>query len=105
MVEIILIRHASRERNPDLGEDKELPLTSDGKKEVCELGARLVSLGLKPTVYLTSRYTHAKETGNLLRDQIGGNPPAAVVAVDTLTPHRNIPLRELLSSQSKMGTI
>jgi phosphohistidine phosphatase SixA len=102
-VKIILIRHASRERNPDLGEDKDLPLTSDGKKEACELGDRLVSLGLKPTLYLTSRYTHAKQTGDLLQDQVGGNPLAALVAINTLTPHEEYTFERIILESEQNG--
>src|SRR5919106_920827 len=87
MMKIVLIRHASKESGPDLKEDSHLPLTPEGKRETCKLGNKLASLGLKPTVYLTSDHVHANQTGALLSAQMGGNSPAAVVPIGALTPH------------------
>ena len=102
-MKIVLIRHASRERDSDPSKDKYLPLSFDGKEEVRALGAKLASLNLKPTVYLTSLYAHAKQTGELLSDQGGGTPPAAVVAIDTLTPHTSWTFEEIIREAEQAG--
>jgi len=102
-MKIILIRHASRERDPNRDKDKDLPLTPDGEKEARELGEKMASLGLKPTLYLTSRYEHAKQTGELLRDQVGGNPPATVVAIGTLTPHEPYDFEGIIRESEQNG--
>ena len=100
-MKIILIRHASGERDPN--PDKDLPISPDGEKEARELGDRMVSLGFKPTLYLTSRYKHAKQTGEILRDQVGGSPPASVVGVGTLTPHEPYDFEEIIRESEQTG--
>jgi phosphohistidine phosphatase SixA len=40
-MEIILIRHAQRERAPSLGDDKDLPLSSEGRKQTEKLALKL----------------------------------------------------------------
>ena len=40
-MKIILIRHASKERNLGRKKDQQLPLSPKGKKETCELGNKL----------------------------------------------------------------
>lgn len=86
MKQLILIRHASRMRTPSSADDRDLPLSPDGENEARGLGVNMASRGLKPALYLTSRYNHAEQTGKLLSREIEGHPPAAVVVVSTLTP-------------------
>jgi phosphohistidine phosphatase SixA len=88
---LILIRHAERERASDPALDPQTPLSPAGKAQAKALGDRLLHLGLRPALYLTSRYTHAVETAEVLRDQIGGNPIADVVG--STHSHRTSPIR------------
>ncbi|MBV8417264.1 MAG: histidine phosphatase family protein [Verrucomicrobia bacterium] len=87
MKNIILLRHADRIRkaNEEFIE-KLLPLNPDGRKESENRGTDLNNLGIKPTVYFTSCFVHAKQTGEILRDTMGGSPPAEVVELLTLAP-------------------
>jgi hypothetical protein len=88
MKNIILLRHADRIRkaNEEFIE-KLLPLNPDGRKESENRGTELNKLGIKPTAYFTSCFVHAKQTGEILRDTMGGRSPAEVVELLTLAPH------------------
>jgi len=101
-MKIILIRHASRVQKPELGQDKDLPLTSGGRKEALNLAEQLATHGLKPAVYLTSRYAHAVETADLLRDQVSGTPPR-VVPLAMLTPHEEYTLEGIIREAQQHG--
>jgi phosphohistidine phosphatase SixA len=103
MMKIILIRHASRVRESSSDKDEELPLSPDGEKEARELGDKMASLGLRPTLYLTSRYAHAKQTAEFLRDQVTGDPPASVVAISTLTPHEPYDFEGIIRESEQTG--
>jgi len=103
VMKIILIRHASRVRDPNSNDDKDLQLTSDGVSEARELGDKMVSLGLRPTLFLTSCHAHAKQTGEILRDQVAGDHSAPVVAIRSLTPNEPYDFEEIIreSGQNK----
>jgi phosphohistidine phosphatase SixA len=89
-MEIILINHARRVKHEDPARDKQIdrhqPLHDDAKEQVSELVGRL-KRGSTPTLYLTSRNLHARETANLVCEALGGNPSRDVVEIDALTPH------------------
>ena len=102
-MKIILIRHATRERDPALKSDEPLPLKPEGKQEARELREKLPGLGLKPTVYFTSRYKHARETAEILGDQAGGISASAVVAMETLTPHQEYTFEKIIVEAAQEG--
>ena len=96
-MKIIVLRHATRQRKDRVSDEfieKSFPLDPIGKCEARERGADLAGRGIKPAVYFTSCFAHARETGEILRDTVGGNPAAKVVELCTLTPHYQGP-REL----------
>ncbi len=80
-----------------------LPLKTEGEQEALKLGEKLAGVGLKPTVYLTSRYTHAQQTAEILRDKAGGSSPAAVVALDMLTPHQEYTFEKIILESEQKG--
>jgi len=102
-MEIILIRHAERERDPSLGDDKDLPLTADGKKQTKALALRLQRAGCQPALYLVSRYAHAVETGRRLRGHLSASPPAPVIALSTLTPHEGYTVEGIIEETRENG--
>lgn len=88
MKNIILLRHADRIRKAnEKFIEKLLPLNPDGRKESENRGSDINKLGIKPTVYFTSCFVHAKQTGEILRDTMGGSPRAQVVELLTLAPN------------------
>jgi phosphohistidine phosphatase SixA len=86
MMKIILIRHGAREHE-DTSEDKDMPLSTEGKDEARRLGTALARLDLKPEVYLTSHYRHAIETGNILTAQLSDTLSARALSLCALTPN------------------
>jgi phosphohistidine phosphatase SixA len=85
---IVLLRHATRKTIPDRFREqfleKGLPLDGDGESEAQFQGAELSTRGIKPAVYFTSCFAHAKQTGEILRDQVGQAP---IIELCSLTPH------------------
>jgi phosphohistidine phosphatase SixA len=90
-MKIVALRHATRQRdsNPIRDEylEKELLLCPTGEEESKKRGLELDKRGIKPAVYFTSCFAHARQTGEILRDSVGKISPAKVVALCTLTPH------------------
>lgn len=89
-MKIILLRHATRKRGDREEEEyleKRFLLDSTGEEEARKQGQELARRGIKPAVYFTSCFAHAKQTGEILRDTVGGYPLAKVVELCTLTPH------------------
>ena len=90
MAELILINHAERvhEADPDRDRqiDRHLPLTSTGETQAQELGDRLRAAGIRPTLFLTSRNLHTKQTAEIVCRAVGGDPSVDVVEIDALTP-------------------
>ena len=87
---ILILRHATRKRgNPSTDEyiEKSLPLDTAGEDQARRQGKELIRRGIKPAAYFTSCFAHAKQTGEILRDTVGGDPPAKVVELCALTPH------------------
>ncbi len=87
---IIVLRHAVRERGDRATEEfieKHLPLTPAGKQQARELGEEMLRRGLRPAVYFTSCFAHARQSGEILSNTAGGNSPAQVIELCTLTPH------------------
>jgi phosphohistidine phosphatase SixA len=87
-MKILLIRHATRTRNPTTPE-KDDPLSDEGKKEAEQLAEDLDKEGDKPTLILTSEHRHAQQTARILHKL---NPKAVVLPLAALTPgHPNTP--------------
>jgi len=66
--------------------DKQQPLLPEGEEQVRTLADRLRCEHLVPTLYLTSRNVHARQTAEILSRTLGGDP-ASLVEIDALTPH------------------
>ena len=90
-MKMIVLRHGTRKRDDDPAvegyDEKNLPLDAGGRAATKQLAAGLVARGLRPAVYFTSCFAHGKETAEILREIMGGDPPARVVTLCALTPH------------------
>jgi len=90
-ITIIMLRHATRERHSDEVSDEylelNLPLNAIGKSETRARASQLIEQGIKPNAYFTSYFTHARQTGEILRDIIGSPQSATISDLLTLTPH------------------
>jgi len=89
-MKIILINHAERQRDPDKLRDRQIdrhqPLARAGVEQAHDLAARLGANGDIPTLYLTSRNAHAKQTAEIVCTDLGRVPSTDVVEIDALTP-------------------
>ena len=84
-MEIILINHAERDKASGK-DDRDQPLDpKKGVEQVEQLVLRLRKRN-KPTLYLTSRNAHAKETADRVCEALGGVPATDVVELNALTP-------------------
>jgi len=97
-ITLIMLRHATREpcTDPDANKyylDRNLPLNAAGEAEAKLRALDMVQQGIKPAVYLTSCFVHARQTGEIMRDTIDLDPPASVVELLTLTPYFQGPRR------------
>jgi phosphohistidine phosphatase SixA len=90
VTELIVLRHATRRRDADPASDKLSEQAADlDEAGVCEaqrLAAELDKRGIRPALYFTSGYFHARRTSEILRDRLGGEPTPVVVVLRTLTP-------------------
>jgi phosphohistidine phosphatase SixA len=90
-LQIVMLRHATRDRHndPDYDEylERTFPLNGSGKSEARKTAQQLLKIGISPTVYLTSCFEHARQTGEILRDTIELAPSAEIVELVTLTPY------------------
>jgi phosphohistidine phosphatase SixA len=85
-MQIILINHAERHRESGK-DDRDQPLhPEEGVKQANDLVDRLREKKVTPTLYLTSRNVHAKETAKFVCAALGGTADMAVVEIDALTP-------------------
>jgi phosphohistidine phosphatase SixA len=104
-MEIILINHAERNRNPDQRRDRQIdrhqPLTPQGEKQAHELAERLRAGRLIPTLYLTSRNVHAKQTAEIVCAGLGGNPSIDIVEIDALTPFHSSESFQQITEQAR----
>ena len=83
-MQVILINHAERDRASGKN-DSEQPLDpKKGVEQVEQLVLRLRNSSVKPTLYLTSRNAHAKETAERMCKALGGVPARDVVELDAL---------------------
>lgn len=84
-IRVIFIRHGERRKD---AKDHWAELTNDGAQNVHKLAVLFNELGIKPNVYLTSAYEHAKQTTNILADGIANSNEAkpAIIEAEALTP-------------------
>jgi phosphohistidine phosphatase SixA len=102
-MKIIVLRHATRKRDDPVRDEyleKHLPLDPIGEEETRQLGLELARRGIKPAIYFTSCFAHARQTAEILRDIVNGSSTAKVVELCTLTPHYQGP-RELRQKGEK----
>ncbi len=78
---VFLLRHGDAgHRSAWTGEDAERPLTAEGRRQVRLVALRLIRLGVKPDVILTSPYARAVQTAAItgkvlgLEDQVSVEP-------------------------------
>jgi phosphohistidine phosphatase SixA len=88
---LIVLRHATRQKDVSPARDRlferDAPLEEAGVREVERLAAEeLATRELRPALYFTSEYAHARQTSKILRDALGGEPPLMLVALRTLAP-------------------
>lgn len=96
-MDIILIRHGKKiSHSPD----SEAPLAPKGLTQVDHVKDQLAHLKLRPEIYLTSKYTRARQTA----ERLASNPDV-VYPVDALTPDTNTPTNLDSSSKQIFETI
>ena len=83
IMKIYLIRHAERERTQERA-DADQPLTRKGESQVDTLACKLQAAGDIPTLFLTSKHEHARQTAEKMKVILAPNAP--LVALDSLTP-------------------
>ncbi|WP_455389563.1 SixA phosphatase family protein [Petrachloros mirabilis] len=102
-MKIILIRHGSREDENKV-EDKDKLLSAEGREQTGKLGDVLSRLDLRPELYLTSTYKHAKEMGNILSKHLDVKTPPPVLSLDALTPRmRTATFEDIIDEAEKEG--
>lgn len=99
---IILIRHGHHEDATNSLSDKETSLNLGGRYMVSRLKNHLTYMNLIPEVYLTSPYTHARETAEIISER-----PDVIYDIGVLTPgkiNRNVSL-EAIFEEAKQKSI
>src|SRR3974390_1460670 len=81
-MKIYLIRHGDRVKH-QLRPDVDEPLTPTEEDQVKALARKLQDEGV-PTLFLSSRYNHALQTGKILQATM--NPNAPLISLKALTP-------------------
>ena len=82
---LYLIRHAiAAERGDQYPDDAERPLTDQGMSRFRKAARGLVEVGVEVDLILTSPFVRARQTADILSEQLRGNPP--VVETATLVP-------------------
>ncbi|MDI1280871.1 MAG: phosphohistidine phosphatase [Brevundimonas sp.] len=71
MHRLILMRHATAERAPGPGRDRDRPLSATGRLDAARMGRALAARGLRPDRALVSSATRTSETWDLLHDALG----------------------------------
>ncbi len=64
-MKILLIRHADKVARADV-EDKDAPLSTDGRRTIWQRGDALARMEVRPTLYLASEYRHSSQTAQYL---------------------------------------
>jgi phosphohistidine phosphatase SixA len=101
-LKIYLVRHAERnERSPE--KDCNQPLTLRGVKQAEELAKQLTAEGV-PTLLLTSKWLHSRETTGLLAARMPPSMP--VLPLEALTPFGKrirFDLNEIIDESKQTG--
>lgn len=83
-MQLLLVRHADAgDRDPDRWpDDRDRPLTDKGRKTQRKVSRALGNLGLTPTLVLTSPWTRAAQTADILVSELGlSKPPIECAAL------------------------
>ena len=83
-MQLLLVRHADAgDRDPDRWpDDRDRPLTDKGRKTHRKVSRALGKLGLTPTLVLTSPWTRAAQTADILVSELGlPKPPIECAAL------------------------
>ena len=81
---LLLVRHAhAGDRDPDRWpDDRDRPLTDKGRKTQRKVSRALGDLGFTPTLVLTSPWTRAAQTAEILATELGlSTPPIPAAAL------------------------
>jgi phosphohistidine phosphatase len=68
---IYLVRHGIAEEANILKPDSGRELTSEGKAKVQKIGAKLAQMGIQPHLIVSSTYTRAIQTADILAAELG----------------------------------
>jgi phosphohistidine phosphatase len=68
-MEIYLIRHGIAEDRSKYERDRDRPLTNKGRQKTAKVAQRLINLGLKFEIILTSPLLRAKQTAKILQEE------------------------------------
>jgi phosphohistidine phosphatase len=82
---LYLVRHAiAGERGDEYPDDSKRPLTAEGMSRFRKAARGLVEAGMEVDVILTSPFVRARQTADILSEELRGNPP--VVETNALVP-------------------
>jgi phosphohistidine phosphatase len=99
---LYLVRHAiAEERGPAWPDDSQRPLTAEGAKRWRREAAGLVAIDARPDLILTSPFTRARQTADLLAAAFAKKPK--VVELPALQP--GVKPREVLRTLQPEGRI
>ncbi|MFO0773555.1 MAG: phosphohistidine phosphatase SixA [Nitrospiraceae bacterium] len=99
-MEFILMRHGiAVEPEEWQGEEALRPLTEKGRAKTREAAEGLAALGIKPTALLSSPFTRAHETAEIVHQALGCK--RAIQICDELTPDRKP--EDVLALLEKLG--
>lgn len=71
MHRLILMRHATAERDAATGRDRDRPLSADGREDAVLMGRALAERGLRPDRALVSAATRTRQTWDAVHDALG----------------------------------
>ena len=112
---LYLVRHAiAAERGEEYPDDSKRPLTSDGAAKFRKAARGLAELGVEVEAILTSPFTRARQTAELLAAELSGHPQVIEVAslepgmrfeqlVDALKEHRGCATLALVGHEPGIG--
>ena len=79
---LYLVRHAKSSWDSDVTSDHERPLNKRGLHDASMMGARLLTLGIKPDLIVCSSATRAHKTAQLIATEIGYQKSHIVINSD-----------------------
>jgi phosphohistidine phosphatase len=89
-MKIHVIRHAwaGESRDPRWPDDRQRPLSDEGRKRFKQYAKRLVAIGIQPAVIATSPLVRCRQTADILAARVPGAPP--VVELPALQPDSHL---------------